>query len=86
MTEKKFQIVEVKWIDISESKNGWSTLDELEEFITNIKSNIVHQVGFLFEEDEESISVLQSYFPNDDLYGVCNVIPRGCIIEIKKIG
>lgn len=83
MTEKKFKVIYVQWIDISESKNGWSSLDELEDFITNTKGNIVNQVGFLFEEDEESISILNSYFPNEDLYGVCNVIPKGCIIERK---
>jgi hypothetical protein len=85
MTER-FKIVSVRWIDITESANGWRTLDELEDFITDTKSKICNQVGLLYEEDEHQLVLVSSYFPEDDLYGVVNVIPKGCIIEMKEYG
>lgn len=80
---KNYPIVEIKWLDIAESSNQWQSLTKLEKFITNRKGCIVRQVGFLFEEAEDQIAILSSYFPDDDLYGTCNVIPKGCILEMK---
>jgi len=77
----------IKWVDICEV-SGWRTLDELDEFISNNKSRVVHQVGFLYEEDESQVTILNSYFPDDDennTFGSCTVIPRGCILEMFEI-
>lgn len=83
---KEYKIVSLKWIDISETTSEWRSLDELEEFITDKKSKICHQVGLLFEEDENQIVLLSAYFPDEDLYGTTTIIPRGCIIERKEYG
>lgn len=85
-TKKELKIVSLKWIDIAESSSNWRTLEELEEFITDTKSKICHQVGLLFEEDENQIVLLNSYFPDDDLYGTATILPKGCIIERKDYG
>lgn len=85
---KPLKPVFIKWIDIVESKSGWMTLDELEEFIDSRKKNIVHQVGLLYEEDENQVVILNSYFPDettDPTFGMCNVIPRGCILEMYPL-
>lgn len=82
---KNYKVVQIVWWDIAESSNKWKTLAKLEKFITNTKANIVSQVGFLFEEDENQVVVISSYFPDDDMYGTCNVIPRGCILEMKEL-
>jgi hypothetical protein len=83
---ESYEIVSVKWVDVAESPNGWRTLEELEEFVTDTKSKICHQVGLLFEQDENQIVLVSAYFPNEELYGVCNTIPVGNIIDIKKFG
>jgi hypothetical protein len=77
--------VEVTWIDIR-SDDGWRTLNKLEKFITG--DNTVKQIGFLHEEDEEQIVLLDSYFEDGTLFGGVHTIPRGCIksiIELKEI-
>jgi hypothetical protein len=76
------KIVEVIWIDIR-SDSGWRTLNQLETFITS--KNPVRQVGYLYEQDDDQIVLLDSYFQEKDLYGGVHTIPRGCIVEIKEI-
>jgi hypothetical protein len=74
--------VEVTWIDIR-SDDGWRTLNKLEKFITG--NNRVKQLGYLYEESEEQIVLLDSYFEDNELYGGVHTIPKGCIVEIKYL-
>jgi hypothetical protein len=76
------KIVRVTWKDIT-SDDGWHGADELDVLIH--ESNTVEQVGFLYEEDEEQIILLDSYFTNRDRFGCLHRIPKGCIIEIKEM-
>jgi hypothetical protein len=76
------KIVEVIWIDIR-SDSGWRTLNQLETFITS--KNPVRQVGYLYEQDDDQIVLLDSYFQEKDLYGGVHTIPRGCIVSITEI-
>jgi hypothetical protein len=46
----KYKPVIVTWRDIT-TKNGWNDQDEIDSYIMDLDENIVHQVGFLYEED-----------------------------------
>lgn len=74
--------VEVRWIDII-SSDGWHDQNKLDKFIT--QHNPVRQIGYLYEEDENQIVLLDSYFEDKSTYGGIHTIPKGCIIEMKEI-
>lgn len=76
------KIVEVIWVDI-EATVGWVTFDEADEFISNAKNRTVTHVGYLLEEDEREVVMIDSY--TADGYGTINVIPKGCIEKMTTI-
>jgi hypothetical protein len=80
----KYKPVIVTWRDIT-TKNGWNDQDEIDSYIMDLDESIVHQVGFLYEEDDQQICLLNSYFSGQDLLGDLTKIPKGCVIEIKKL-
>lgn len=80
----KLEPVYVKWVDIT-TRAGWIEQEDLDDFVMNNTENIVHQCGFLYEEDETQVCLLNSYFDGRDLLGDATKIPRGCILELKKL-
>jgi hypothetical protein len=79
-----YKPVLVKWYDISTS-SGWKEQEEIDTFVMHEKENLVFQVGFLYEEDERQICLLNSYFSGRDLLGDITKIPKGCVVEIKHL-
>jgi hypothetical protein len=79
-----YKPVLVKWYDISTS-SGWKEQEEIDTFVMDEKENLVFQVGFLYEEDERQICLLNSYFSGRDLLGDLTKIPKGCVVEIKYL-
>jgi hypothetical protein len=79
-----YKPVLVKWYDISTS-SGWKEQEEIDTFVMDEKENLVFQVGFLYEEDERQICLLNSYFSGRDLLGDLTKIPKGCVVEIKHL-
>lgn len=80
----KFERVEIVWKDIT-AKSGWINQEEADEFVMDEKENIVNQIGYLYEEDENQVILLNSYFSYMDLLGDLIKIPRGNVLEIKKL-
>jgi hypothetical protein len=78
------KLVLVEWIDII-SEGGWRSASKLDNFITDEGDHLVLQVGFLYEEDENQIVLLDSYFPHRELYGGVHKIPKGCVVSITHI-
>jgi len=79
-----FEPVLVKWLDIT-VKPGWHSQEEIDDFVMDNDERLVYQSGFLYEEDETQVCLLNSYFENKDLLGDLTKIPRGAIIEIIKL-
>jgi hypothetical protein len=78
------KLVLVKWKDIT-SHDGWHKLSALEQFITDDDGTLVNQIGFLYEQDENQIVLVDSYFEDLSLYGGIHKIPRGCIVSISEL-
>ncbi len=78
------KLVIVTWRDITASLD-WHTLNKLDAFITDQKENLVHQVGYLYEEDDDQLVLLDSYFADKSKYGTIHKIPRGCVVDIKTL-
>lgn len=79
-----YKPVIVKWMDIS-TKSGWHEQEEIDNFVMDETENIVYQAGFLYEEDDRQVCLLNSYFTNKDLLGDITKIPKGAIIEIVNM-
>jgi len=75
--------VEIIWRDIL-SQNEWVSQEDLDNFITKSHDE-VHQIGYLYEEDEDQLVLITNYFSGKDLYGTVHRIPRGCIIKITYL-
>ncbi len=78
------KLVQVDWIDITASLD-WHTQNKLDAFITDDKGNIVHQIGYLYEEDEHQVVLLDSYFEDKSKYGTIHRIPKGCILAVIEL-
>jgi len=74
----------IKWVDIT-TLSGWISQDELDTFICDHEENIVYQAGFLYEEDENFITLLNSYFIAKDLLGDATKIPKVCVLETIRL-
>ena len=74
------KIVLITWRDIS-GMFGWHSQSQLDNFITDDKESLVHQVGYLYEEDEEQVVLLDSYFEDKNKFGTIHKIPKGCIVK-----
>lgn len=74
----------VKWYDIS-TKAGWHEQESIDQFVMDESENLVFQVGFLYEQDERQICLLNSYFSGRDLLGDITKIPKGCVVEMKEL-
>lgn len=79
-----FEPVLVKWRDITVS-SGWIGQEDLDAFVMDEDEAIVHQTGFLYEEDENQVVLLNSYFTGKDLLGDATKIPKGAILEIIRL-
>lgn len=75
--------VEIKWKDIT-SHDEWHTADEVDKFV-NDDEGIVSQLGYIYEEDENQIVLLDAYFVNKDLFGTIHKIPKGCVISVTEL-
>jgi hypothetical protein len=76
--------VEVKWVDI-QMKGGWHTMAQLDKFISNTNQRTVTHLGYVYEETETELVLLDAYFLDKSQFGTIHTIPKGCIIEMKEI-
>lgn len=79
--------VYIKWVDtISDSDDFWKNTDQTNDFFER-QDNIVHEVGFIWSEDEEFICLISKYFPSEDeeVTLTCGrtKIPKKWILERK---
>ena len=74
----------VIWRDIT-TLNGWISQEELDTYVVDEEENIVFQAGFLYEEDENQIILLNSIFKSKDIMGDATKIPKDTVIEIQRL-
>lgn len=79
---KKYQIIEITWLDSLHSsgwrKEKWVPLTTLED--------MTHKtIGYFLKENKRSIIVIQSYREFENYVLGIMEIPKGSILEIKKL-
>jgi orotate phosphoribosyltransferase-like protein len=75
--------VEVIWRDII-NWDGWHEMDDVDNFATS-DDNIVSQIGYLYEQDENHIVLVNAFFADKSKFGTIEKIPLGCVIKITEL-
>lgn len=72
----------VEWLD-TRSDFGWVDTGSVQH-----KAATVQQLGFLLWEDDDVVTVMDSYCTDHTgtEYGNVTTIPRGCIVRIREMG
>lgn len=78
------KMVLVVWVDI-QMKGGWHTMSALDKFISNTQQRTVKHVGFVYEENDDEIVLLDAYFEDKSQFGTIHTIPRGCIRSVTEL-
>lgn len=78
------KIVLVEWRDIV-GQFGWFSQNQVDKFVTDNDEGVVQQVGFLYEEDEDQIVLLDSFFNKKDQFGTITKIPKGCVLKMTVL-
>lgn len=81
---KEIDLVYCLWEDIMSSDTGWKSRDEAIEWADS-EPSLVHQTGFVLDDDGEFILLVDSYFKNCETVGTVTRIPKQNIKFIKKI-
>lgn len=84
MTKINYDKVIVEWQDINSCDDAWSSSDQLKELLPAMCTTI----GYLYEDTPTYIKTFATFsFNNDDTIdmGDCIVIPKGCVVSIKKL-
>lgn len=78
---KKFDIIEVEWMDAHSGFSSPLTIEELEE------EGPIHTLsaGYLIKEDQEKIVLGFMLFGKEGCFKHWQVIPRGMIKRITKL-
>jgi hypothetical protein len=83
-TNLNYPLVYILWNDIVSGETGWKTLDEAMEWADN-EEGLVHQTGFLVEDDGDHVTLIDSYFKDSETVGTPTKIPKQNVKFIKKI-
>jgi len=84
MRSINFDKVIISWLDINSCDNAWNTEDDLKDLVPATCTTI----GYLYEENKDWVKTFATYSFNSDStldVGDAVVIPRGCILSIKKL-
>ena len=85
MKLKKFDLLLIEWQDACSKDLGWINLEDYNP--TEMKAEgLAITVGYLIEEDKESIHLVHTIGKAKDCGILYMMIPKGCILSIKKIG
>ena len=86
MTKINFEKVIVEWLDIQSCEDAWSSAEDFKKLLPATCTTI----GYLYENNQNFVKTFATFSMNDDEeqsydYGDCIVIPKGCVVSIKKI-
>ena len=76
----KYELAYVKWVDTTATDTGWHSIHEADDWIQN-EPNIVHQVGFIYTQTKDYITLLDSYV--GDTLGVVTKIPTAVVLLLE---
>ena len=80
LNKKKYYFYEIKWFDIL-GDTGHATYQEFQE----MQPVVMITNAYIFSQDNFVIKTFSSYAEYEECFSDRNVIPKGCVISIKKL-
>jgi len=80
INSKKYYFYEIRWLDIL-GDSGHANVKEFE----SMKPAIMITNAYIFSKDKENLKTFSSYDENEECFSDRNVIPIGCVKQMKKI-
>ncbi len=77
-------LVFVIWTDIIQSDPNWQTREEGLDWADS-EDGLVYQSGFILDDDENYLTLTDSYFKSCDTIGSVTRIPKSVIKSMKII-
>ena len=74
-------LVLIEWYDITGVERPWVPVEEAHE----IDPALVQTVGWLYHKDDHVVRIAGSRHTDPETYGNINIIPRGCIANMKRL-
>jgi hypothetical protein len=74
----------IEWKDIVYDA-GWHTQKQFDDWVTNGKHQVVKQLGFLLEDEDNQLVIVDSYFEDRSAYGTIHKIPKGCVVSMTDL-
>lgn len=81
---EKYPLVFCEWEDIVSSDTNWRDLDDAIHWVDS-ENGIVNQVGFMLENNDDYLILMDSFFSEGDTVGAITRIPKAVVKSIKKI-
>jgi len=82
---KQWDKIEIIWIDTcSDKERTWINPDE-DFWSIMAGSQIHHAIGYYYKMTKNGIVLVSMYRPLDEIVSGVTIIPRGCIIERRKL-
>ena len=81
MEKPKYKIVEIEWFD---AQSGFGQAEEVAYMITNMKTVHSYSIGYLLNQDKESILLGFMLFGND-MVKHNQLIPKGMIKNMRYL-
>lgn len=78
--KKKYFLYSIKWLDIL-GDSGHASVNEFKL----MKPAIMITNAYIFSKDKKFLKTFSSYVTNEECFSDRNVIPIGCVLEMKKI-
>lgn len=72
------RVTRIEWLDANQLGDGWTQYEALD----NHRLCTVETSGFIHEENDQFITIIQSHCENDDFMNAI-AIPKSCIVERK---
>lgn len=82
--DKKYSLVKIVWEDIIHDDSTWKTIEESLDWADD-SGTIVHQVGYLLDEDENHYVLAGSMFTDGSQVSIITKIPRGTVKKIDYL-
>ena len=80
LNKKKYYFNEIKWFDIL-GDTGHANYQEFKE----MQPVVMITNAYIFSQDNFVIKTFSSYAEYEECFSDLNVIPRCCVISVKKI-
>jgi len=80
----KYPLTFCEWEDIISTDTSWRDIDDAIHWVDS-ESGIVSQVGFMLENNDDYLILMDSFFNQGETVGAITRIPKSTVKFIKKI-